>query len=87
MSPLIYKLGLLHETGSNVPSYKARDTFLCFQHKTLQERSAADYVSKRIRNGVSTVIIRDFYILLWLQYIKKSALILKSNIYIIHLRI
>ena len=61
-SPLICKLGLLHETGMNVPSAKCRTTYLCFQHKTLQEHSGAFHISRRIIRGVRFFNVRKNHI-------------------------
>ena len=50
-SPLLLKLGLLFETGTDIASVRNMPTFLSFQHKIFQEYSGACFVTKILENS------------------------------------
>ena len=47
-SPDILKLGLLFEAGVDVATLGTAVTYLCFQHKLLQEYSRSYYITKSL---------------------------------------
>ena len=44
----ILKLGLLHELVGDSMKLEEEEIFVSFEHKTLQEFSAADHITKRL---------------------------------------
>ena len=47
-SPDILKLGLLFEAGVDAATLGSAVTYLCFQHKLLQEYSGSYYITKSL---------------------------------------
>ena len=48
MDPDILKLGLLHELVGDSANLEEEEIFVSFEHKTLQEFSAADHITRRL---------------------------------------
>ena len=60
-SPLLLKLGLLFDTGVDVGTVRELPTFVCFQHKLLQEYSGAYHVSQRLERAQDMKVTSYFY--------------------------
>ena len=58
-SPLLLKLGLLFEIGTDTASIGNIPTFLSFHHKIFQEYSGAYFVSKTLEKSQDIKVIEN----------------------------